>query len=159
MRVLISGTDPSTHNRVRANKQTWELACKFIDDWEEAKRAKKYNSLKKETTLSNYQLRDAEAALTMLFRLVPSKTLVDAVDFYGKRFVNSNINIKEANQKWDEKAAREGLRPDTLRDRKRIHLLFTKFGHRKVVGITSDELNSFVDENYRKGRKPNTVNG
>jgi len=159
LRVLVSGTDPSTHKRVRAYKQTWKLAFKFVEDWEEAERAKKYNSSKKETTLSNEQLRDAEAALTILSRLVTSKTLVDAVDFYCKRFINSNISIKDAKQKWDEEAAREGLRPDTLRDRKRIHLLFTKFGHRKVVDITTDELNSFVDKNYRKGRQPNTVNG
>lgn len=123
MRVLISGTDPSTHKRVRANKQTWELACKFIDDWEEAKRVKKYNSLKKETTLSYYQLRDAEAVLTMLSRLVPNITLVDTVDFYCKRFINSNMSIKDVKQKWGEEAAGEGLRPDTLRDRKKSSFL------------------------------------
>ena len=159
LRVLISGTDPFTHKRVRGNKPTWELAYKFIDDWEEAERAKKYNSSKKETTLSNDQLRDAEAALTILSRLVPSKTLVDAVNFYGKRFINSSISIKDAKRKWDEEAGRKGLRPDTFRDRKKIHLFFEKFGHRKVVDITTGELNSFVDANYRKGRKPNTVNG
>ena len=105
---------------MRANKQTWELAFKFIEDWEEAERSKKYNSSKKETTLSNDQLRDAEAALTILSRLVPSKTLVDAVNFYGKRFINSSISIKDAKRKWDEEAGRKVLGPTHLGTEKKF---------------------------------------
>ena len=100
----------------------------------------------KKTTLSNDQLRDAEAVLTIFSRLVQSKTLVDAVNFYGKRFINSSISIKDAKRKWDEEAGRKGLSPDTFRDRKNSSV-FEKFGHRKVVDITTGELNSFVASN------------
>ena len=133
-----------------------EDAKAFLKKWEENEKTKNGSKTfdRQLTWLSENQLREAESCI---LRLSDRIKLDDAITFSIKHMPKGkSVIVKVAFEEYIQDQIRTKKTENNLKTKKRISKFISDYGYKRLIDITTDEVEGYV---YNSKYKPATQNG
>ncbi len=110
------------------------------------------------TQLNDAQLRQAETCFSLLSQKMPTKTPLDAVQWFLDNYRETAIKmpLTDAFTKFIEEKSKLNRRPDTIRDLEdRVGRFCRRHPAKNVSDVRPDDIGSFIDQGKKSGVSKN----